>query len=414
MTGLAIYKPFKHHIIMTHYLKSFVMLLLSFPFIVSCENYDDKDLWDAVNSLDDRVTSIEKQLETLNGDIQTVSTLVELLRTRTYVTKVTDKGDGYDLLFSDGSRISISNGKDGDDGKDGQDAPVINVRLSNGKYYWVQTYNGQTTWLLDTYGNKIPVSGKDAVTPLLKVDSDGYWIISYDDGKSYSTMIDEKGNAVKASGDDGDSYFDIVEVDGENLHLILKDGTELFIPIGEQPLYKAVDLGVSVRWASVNLGATSDADAGELYLWGDADNTGVVGWYEAPDVDNICGTMYDPARVMLGDSWRMPSQSECAELIRDCDWEKATVNGMNGVKVTGDNGNSIFFPTTGYGIPQDGPAGSMEITDTNSGYYWSGESYNENSWRYAYVLLVSGNSANSNASWIANMVKMAIRPVKDK
>ena len=93
-------------------------------------------------------------------------------------------------------------------------------------------------------------------------------------------------------------FFDSVEVDGDNLHILLKDGTELLIPIGEQSLYKAVDLELSVRWASVNLGATSNADAGELYFWGDADNAGLMGMYEAPEIDNLCGSEYDTARAM--------------------------------------------------------------------------------------------------------------------
>lgn len=408
MTGLAIYKPFKHHIIMTHYLKSFVMLLLSFPFIVSCESYDDKDLWDAVNSLDDRVTSIEKQLETLNGDIQTVSTLVELLRTRTYVTKVTDKGDGYDISFSDGSKVSIS------DGKDGENAPVINVKLYGGKYYWTQTINGQTTWLLDGNGQKLPVSGEDAVTPLLKIDSDGYWIVSYDSGKSYSTLLNEKGESVKASGEDGDSFFNAVDVTTDELRIELKDGTELVIPIGEQPLYKAVDLGLSVKWSSKNLGATLPSDIGEYYLWGDADNTGVIAFYEAPNVNNICGTEYDIVRAMWGGTWRMPSRGEFMELVSSCTWTKATVNGTEGMKVIGPNKNSIFLPNTGCLFPASGVLGTTQLSYENEGHYWCGNSYLDTYGRFAYTLQIRDGSIVTNRSWNVPFCKCVIRPVKDK
>ena len=106
--------------------------------------------------------------------------------------------------------------------------------------------------------------------------------MSYDEGRTYSSLLDEDGARVKATGKDGDSFFDSVEVDGDNLHILLKDGTELLIPIGEQSLYKAVDLELSVRWASVNLGATSNADAGELYFWGDAENACLIVMFEAP------------------------------------------------------------------------------------------------------------------------------------
>lgn len=147
--------------------------------------------WDKVNSLDDRVASIEKQLKSLNNDIISIVALVEALQSWLYLTNVTTLGDGYTLTFSDGSHIVVA------DGKDGKNAPVINVRYYNGRYYWVQTIDGETTWLNDSDGNKIPASGTDAITPLLKVDSDGYWIISYDEDYTYSRLFDEYGKAVK-------------------------------------------------------------------------------------------------------------------------------------------------------------------------------------------------------------------------
>ena len=186
------------------FIYQFVLLLMC---TTACNEYDDSELWDRVNSLDDRVTSIENRLKALNNDITSISALVGVLQNRLYLTNVTTLGDGYTLTFSDGSHITVSDGKDGINGKD---APVINVRYYNGRYYWVQTINGETTWLNDSDGNKIPASGTDAITPLLKVDSDGYWIISYDKGYTYSKLLDEYGKAVKASGMDGDSFFESV------------------------------------------------------------------------------------------------------------------------------------------------------------------------------------------------------------
>ena len=58
---------------------------------------------------------------------------------------------------------------------------------------------------------------------------------------------------------------------------------------------------------------------------------------------------------MWGGTWRLPSQGEQVELLKLCSWERVTVNGVKGMKVTGVNGNSIFLPPTGYGMPQDGP-----------------------------------------------------------
>lgn len=202
----------------------------------------------------------------MNKEIASVENIVKALEKRLYVTNITPLPEGYEILFSDGSQIIISDGKDGEDGKD---APVINVRLYEGQYYWTQTINGETDWLYDNEGNKVPASGVDATTPLLKVDSDGYWIISYDNGNTYARVFDENGNPVKAigqDGEDGSSFFESVEVIGDELWLTLKDGSEIVLPIGKQSPYKAVDLGLSVKWASFNLGATVPEELGELYF----------------------------------------------------------------------------------------------------------------------------------------------------
>lgn len=193
----------------------------------------------------------------------------------------------------------------------------------------------------------------------------------------------------------------------------MKDGTEIVLPIGEVSPYKAVNLGLSVKWASFNLGATTPSESGGLYLWGDATDTGMAPIYEAPDMDNICGSKYDIARSMWGGTWRLPSQSEQVELIKQCSWERATVNGVKGMKVTGTNGNSIFLPPTGYGMPQDGPIGQTQRYETDGGYYWVGESYRDEFGRFGYIFYYNSTSYYYNGSRNVNIPKMAIRPVKD-
>ena len=370
--------------------------------------YDDGELWDEINSLDDRVANIELRLEAFNNDIVSIKSIVNALQKNVYLKSVTALDNGYILYFSDNSKMEIHNGKDG------KDAPVINVQLgSDSQYYWVQTIDGETTWLYDAYGNRIPASGKDAITPQLKVDSDMYWIISYDGGYTYSKLLDENGYPVRASGGDSDSFFDSVEAIENELIMVLKDGTEIILPIGETSPYKAVNLGLSVKWASFNLGATSPSEQGGLYLWGDASNTGMVPTYVAPDTDNICGTKYDIVRSTWGGTWRLPTQKEQVELIKQCLWERASVNGIKGMKITGPNGNSIFLPPTGYGMPQDGPIGQTQRYETDGGYYWVGESYSDTYGRFAYVFYYNSTSYYYDGSWNANFLKMAIRPVKD-
>lgn len=391
-----------------------ILLALSSFMAISCsEEYDDSELWDKVNSLDDRITSIEEQIESMNKNIGNLEEIVDALKNRLYITKVSDLSDGYVITFSDGSQIEITDGKDGTNGKD---APVIGVRLYNGKYYWTQTINGKTDWLYDNDGNIIPASGMDAATPLLKVDSDGYWIISYDNGNSYTAVRDENGNKVKAAGEDGNTFFESVNIVGDELWITLKDGSEIMLPIGKQSPYKAVDLGLSVKWASFNLGATAPEEIGELYFWGDSKEEGEFMEYKAPDINNICGSEYDIARQKWGGKWKMPSQNECLELYLSCRWTRTTVNGVEGMKVTGKNGNSIFLPATGFGLPKSGPLPiQTQRVNTENGYYWTEESYLDREYgRFAFYFYFDKlKPASTTHSYNTSMTKCSIRPVKE-
>ena len=408
-------------------LKLIFMTVLLLLLNSTCSKYDDTAIWDEIDSLDKRVTAIENQLKSINANINSLSTLVETLENRRYITGITEQIDGYTITFSDGSKITIkdgedgadgkdgANGRDGIDGKDGADgkaAPVFNVRYFNGRYYWVQTINGVTSWLTDDYGNMIPASGTEAVTPLMKIDSDGYWIISYNNGQSYSRIIDDNGNFVKASGEDGDSIFASVEISDDELRIVLTDGTEIIIPIGEQLPYKGIDLGLSVKWSSFNYGGEETSDKGGLYLWGDVNDSGIVSYYTAPDQYYISGGEYDIVKANWGGSWRIPNNNEMRELVNNCTWTKAIINGVEGMRVTGNNGNSIFIPNTGLGMPQSGPIGQTRIVNPENGYYWTGESFLSGGERMGYALYINNSVPILNYGWNADMAKMAIRPVR--
>lgn len=384
--------------------RCFLLLFL----LASCGGYDDEALWNELNSLKDRVTAIEGELARMNENISSLNELVAAVSDNIYITDIYSLKDGYALHFSNGSVATVMNGKDG------APAPILNIGYEDGRYYWTQTVNGKTTWLLDCEGNKIQASGTDATPPLLKIDSDGYWLVSYDNGYHYSRILDEDGHPVKATGKEGKSFFQSVEIVGDDLVLVLNDGTEFVIPVGEPSPYKAVDLGLSVRWANCNLGAAAPAERGNLYLWGDPDHKGIFGLYTAPGLDNICGSEYDAARKSWKGSWRLPNKTEQRELVTRCRWQRKVVNGVSGMKVTGGNGNSIFLPSTGMGYPKSGHLGddNTQITNPSDGFYWVGESYADSDQRFAYVFYFQDDTAYYNASWNTTFVKVAIRPVK--
>lgn len=199
--------------------KSFFLWLLMIICTISCK-YDDGELWDKVNSLDERLANIENQLTQMNTDITSMGTLVSALEGYVYVTGVTENENGYTIHFSNETTASIT------DGTVGKDAPVIGFKKdTDNKYYWTQTIDGQESWLTDEAGNKIPVTGNDAIAPKLKVSTDGYWMISYDNGLNFTQILDENDNPVKAEGKDGEegnSWFEDVQYNATTGTLTLK------------------------------------------------------------------------------------------------------------------------------------------------------------------------------------------------
>lgn len=132
-----------------------------------------------------------------------------------------------------------------------------------------------------------------------------------------------------------------------------------------------VDLGLSVLWASCNVGADSPEQAGGFYPWGDSRTQsdhyygwGGYLWYDAPndalskynlsaEFGNVdqkfkLDSSDDSVTKLWGGVWRMPSKSEIQELVSSCEWELVTWKGVQGYDVySKQTGGSIFIPAAG-------------------------------------------------------------------
>lgn len=120
----------------------------------------------------------------------------------------------------------------------------------------------------------------------------------------------------------------------------------------------AVDLGLRVKWAPYNIGANSPDELGDRFAWGETTPKKDYNWITykyakgssdtfIPIGSNISGTQYDAATANWGHNWRMPTIAEYNELINRCSFEwvaEDTITGLRGLKVTGPNGNTLFFP----------------------------------------------------------------------
>ena len=123
----------------------------------------------------------------------------------------------------------------------------------------------------------------------------------------------------------------------------------------------AIDLGLpsGTKWACCNIGASSPEGYGGYYAWGETSEKSYYDWdtyaYLNSNTDewvnlgsDIAGTSYDVAHVRWGGSWVMPSHDRQMELMNKCTREWTTVNGVNGILVTGPSGGQIFLPAAGY------------------------------------------------------------------
>lgn len=135
---------------------------------------------------------------------------------------------------------------------------------------------------------------------------------------------------------------------------------------------EAVDLGLSVKWATCNVGASQPEEYGDYYAWG--------GMQPLRSMAKTSGLTAeeDVAHVKWGGTWRMPTREDLQELLTQCTWTWTAQNDVNGYKVTGPNGNSIFLPAAGsldngWGDPN----GVYRAGE--AGWYWSSSSSSSSS-----------------------------------
>ena len=172
--------------------------------------------------------------------------------------------------------------------------------------------------------------------------------------------------------------------------------------------HEYVDLGLSVKWAVMNIGANALEEYGDYFVWGETNSKTDYSWetykwckgsydtmtkyctsskYGSVDKKTVLDLEDDAAHANWGGSWRMPTTDEQDELRTKCTWEWRTLNGVNGYRVTGPNGNSIFLPAAGY-------RHYSFLNDAGrDGYYWSSSLY-LNSDNYAYYLRFGSGVTN--------------------
>ena len=184
--------------------------------------------------------------------------------------------------------------------------------------------------------------------------------------------------------------------------------------------YDWVDLGLSVKWATQNVGASSPSDYGDYFAWGETRTKSSYDWdncfdcrkdyswdtYKIGGKTSISPTSgHDTARENWGGTWRMPTDAEFDELCDKCTWTWTSQGGHNGYLVTSKtNGTSIFLPAAGW------RSGTDTYDGGEGGDYWSstlGSLYS-----YFARILSFGSSYHHTNNYYRR-IGQSVRPVTD-
>ena len=251
-----------------------------------------------------------------------------------------------------------------------------------------------------TYTHEFTESGVYTFVAQYTKDSSGS--SGSDQAKITNATITIPETAGKKGDVDGDGTVDVADVT-EVVNIILNPDSDDDTPTTDS---RAIDLGLSVKWASCNVGATQPWEYGGYYAWGETEEKSDYSWstykycngshdsmtkyctsssYGTVDNKTTLEASDDIATVKWGGSWRMPTDEEQQELINNCTCTWTTHNGVNGYRVTGPNGNSIFLPAAGY---RDGTEVSYQ---GSRGYYWLSP-LSRSSTLNAYYLYFSSSS----------------------
>ena len=336
------------------------------------------------------------------------------------------------------------NGKDGADGQDGKDGVTPQLKIEEG--YWFISYDNGTTWT--QLGKATGENGQDGIDGADGKDgqngADGkdgqdgdsmFQSVTQDENYVYFTLAD--GTVIKiakASEEEqpNSEFMFIVTYDANGGEGVMQPDTFFYGKIGEikfctftkegycctewntnpngtgasyqggyslivdrnivlyaqwsKPIWSAVDLGLSVKWASMNIGATKPEDLGDYFAWGEITPKTLYSWatYKWCRGSSSTLTKYtnsgyiidnktileagdDVASLNWGGSWRIPTNIEMTELCERCTWSWTTMNGMEGYKVTSrKNSNSIFLPAAGYHNREN-----YLVSVGSGGYYWT-------------------------------------------
>ncbi|MCA6031060.1 DUF4955 domain-containing protein [Bacteroides thetaiotaomicron] len=201
--------------------------------LYSCDERDD--LRSDIDNLKERVANLEASIEQMNSDISNYQQMVEGKILVVGYSK--DEQDNYTIELSNGETVTIYSGK-----VDMNDMPLFSVNASG---HWAYTINDMTTELLvnDKPVSAIPEAGTAGVTPKLKVDANGLWLVSIDNGSTWNKLGNNQiadGTQAVANASSLFSNVTIDEATGQITFTIRADNSQVKVPIYGKDFYLTI------------------------------------------------------------------------------------------------------------------------------------------------------------------------------
>ncbi len=315
-----------------------------------------------------------------------------------------------DLVLGENKTIALEAPQPISGSIDVNSSPMSAEIYIDGKHYG-QTPNYINEILIGTHTLKLEKQGCASITKTITIKENETLTVNekLQTGKEITIKTDKSGDKVYVDDNyvglspvtttitfgshnikaerDGKTVSKNIEVSHVETHGRVPSDKEEYVLAFVQEIngHEYVDLGLSVKWATCNVGASKPEDYGNYYAWGETktkyDYSSSNSVTYGKNYSDIGGkSQYDAARANWGGTWRLPTKAELKELKNKCTWTRTTQNGVKGYKVTGPNGNSIFLPAAGY---RDGT--SLD-DDDGFGFYWSSTPYDDYD-NYAFGLI---------------------------
>lgn len=233
------------------------MMLLAGMAAWSCsDEYDDTPLKNDLSDLAERIAAAQQALNTLNTDLKSYASLIEALQGARYITSVSQTDGSVTITYNDGTTTTLTPGQKGETGDKGDtgdtgpmgqvDMPLMKIDAEDG--YWYISYDDGQSWsqLLDENGEPVVAvgpggetggvgqAGQDGSAPVLGINENGFWTIDLGDGNGPQLLTDVNGKLVVADPSKVPAGFFLsaeVNETGDMLVVVLLTGERLEIPI---------------------------------------------------------------------------------------------------------------------------------------------------------------------------------------